>query len=203
MQFVRHIARLLSTSEYSVQRYIDHPDDIMFDVPYDPLWTDEQFVSHVGMFRCDHLDIEVLHDLPNCRLLDCSYNRLKALPSLPSCEFVECQYNQISFIPALPRCALFNCHHNQLSFIPPLSQCKTFAVHNNDLPFDSTASWQKVWKLRAYLIQRKYYRRWYWRMLDGKARRKKALHEEIQFTPNIRFLPNEYTKAKEDFQGLL
>ena len=199
--------------------------DVRFDTLYDSNWTDEEVTSHIDKLYCLGLGLRVLPDLPNCQQLDCSFNKLTVLPPLSRCRWLRCEHNLLIKLPDLPVCRNLMCSHNKLTKTPCLNNVRHYDCSDNqltsigpisiqapahycfgsnpDLPFTDLKSWQKVWKLRDYLIKLKYFRRWYWRILNRKAREKKVLHAEILFTPNIRFLPNEYMKAKEEFMGLV
>ena len=134
--------------------------------------------------QCSYNQLSTLPSLPNCQILYCSWNQLITLPPLPNCQKLYCDGNQLTTLTSLPNCNTFICYNNRLVTLPPLPNCGFIVCYGNLLPFTSLVDWQKVWKVREVLLQRKYFNLWHKVFIK---RRKSDLHLELLWSPDTGF----------------
>jgi Leucine-rich repeat (LRR) protein len=152
---------------------------------------------------CGFNQLTALPDLPKCIRLYCDRNRLHRLPDLPCCKILRCAKNQLTSLPKLPNCEGLNCSNNNLTYLPVCYQLyrfkdrpkpvpglvcyKRLCCDNNRLPFDDLDEWVTIWKTRRLYLKIKYFRLWYWKMLESKAHKKQKLHLELLWSPETKF----------------
>src|SRR5437588_7237908 len=115
------------------------------------------------------------------------------LPPLPQCQHLYCNGNRLTTLGSpLPHCQILYCSHNQLITLPSLPNCQVLYCYHNPLPFTSLEEWRKVWHFQEVFLGTKYFRRWYLQMLHRKALRKKELHNELRYSPDLPFYKEEW-----------
>lgn len=183
--------------------------DIEFNEPYDKNWTDEELLSHIIELYCCYQDLITLPNLPNCKKLSCYNNKLKSLPELPKCEELNCECNYLTSLPNLPSCKELFCSFNRLTSLPNLPNCKSLDarcnrlqiisylpicsyldIKNELLQFDDMNDFKKIGRFTKLYMELKYFRLWYKFVLRSKANRKKELHLELLYSPNLPFYKN-------------
>jgi Leucine-rich repeat (LRR) protein len=136
---------------------------------------------------CFQNQLTSLPPLPRCQELYCSMNQLTTLPPLPQCQLLYCSKNQLTSLPLLPLCQRLYCSRNQLTSLPPLPQCQELVCNDNPLLFISLREWNIIWQFRSLYYGKKYLRLLYCHMLTQKARRKRDLHLELKYSPDLPF----------------
>lgn len=139
------------------------------------------------ILHCDNNLITNIPNLPRCHTLNCSLNKIDHLPKLPLCKRLYCNNNQLIQLPDLPNCEVLDCSSNNLKQLPELPYCQTLDCWNNKLPFTSLKLFQGLWKFKNFYLSLKYVRIMYKRMLTIKKNKRKELHLELKYSPNLRF----------------
>lgn len=140
--------------------------------------------------NCNSNKLISLPNLPQCKKLLCMDNDLITLPELPNCELLSCSQNKLSYIPHLPKCKKLYCRMNFLKNIPNLYNCNFIWCCDNQLFFNDGDDYTKLWKFIKLYLHIKYFRLWYKFVLRSKANRKKELHLELLYSPNLPFYKN-------------
>jgi len=144
-------------------------------------------LSNCQYLNCESNRLTILPELPNCRELHCSCNYLTTLPKLSLCQKLSCYCNQLMILPELPNCIGLYCDYNRLTILSEFSNCKYLTCSGNHLPFRDLESFKKLWRFRSFYLGLKYVRLMYKRMLIIKAIRKRELHLELKYSPNLPF----------------
>jgi len=149
------------------------------------------FLERIGkipecrVLLCRNNNLEQLPFLPNITDLDCAFNRITSLPNIPLCRRLTISHNMIRFLPnELPVCDYFLLDHNCLMTMPRMYPGDDMQFSDIDMNFDAnplltTVDIVKLDGLRQQVMTRWWFRKWYWKMLKKKARRKMNLHEDI------------------------
>ena len=179
---------------------------VKYDQEYDKYWSDEILLSKIIKLDCHNSNLKNLPNLPSCKQLFCNENELTNLPNLPKCKILNCGNNQLTNLPNLPECKILYCGNNQLINLPELPKCKSLYCYNNqlynlpNLPkckilicyhnsllFDNLNDFRKLWKFKNFYLELKYFRLMYKKMLMIKANKKRDLHLELKYSPDLKF----------------
>ena len=169
---------------------------VTYSRPFDNKWSDQEILDAITSLDClgsRCFKLASLPDLPNCRSLYCQNNALTSLPRLDICEIIYCYNNNIQEIRPLPLCTMLSCHANPLRSILPLPTIEWIGWIGYDDNLDVNY-WRKHWSH----LRKKYFRLWYLSMLKRKAIKRRDLHDELRFSPDVH-LENEYALAKKSF----
>ena len=204
---------------------------VTYSKPFDKNWTDSKLLSAIIKLDCrgnSRVKLASLPDLPNCKVLNCRFNALTSLPRLDACIELDCSNNALTslgslpdrltdFHSDLPKCSILVCSHNQIREIGTLPSCKTLKYSGNPVSFirplpcgedirgcdhrEYHGNLICYWRTRWFYLKEKYFRLWYLAMIKRKAVKRKALHEEMKFSPDT-LIENEYTLAKRSFESI-
>ena len=138
---------------------------------------------------CSDNVLEYLPVMPKLLQLSCGYNKLKEIPSLESVKLLYCNNNNISHIGELPNIQVIYCHNNNLEVMPRVKFLIYGSYANNKLvyKFNNIRFYNYLWKIVDYILVKIYFTRWKKLAREKAYNRKKYIHLELQYSPNLPF----------------
>jgi hypothetical protein len=140
--------------------------------------------------NCDYNNITILPELPNCKILYCKSNKLITLPNLPKCKSLHCDFHNIIKFSYLAKCKELSCKYNRnLNVLPYMPKCETIYYSNTSLLYNPDYN-DIIHIVRRHIIVKSILGRWRRYVRNRIAAKKRDLHNELLYSPNLSFYKN-------------